>query len=100
MCVTELLRVMYEQHGEAFARTLAVTGRDGSLRSRMRNTAAEGRVFAKTGYVAGVSALSGYVRTRSGRWLAFSILINDVPWGHVWRARLAQDKVCIRLVEE
>ena len=42
----------------------------------------------------------GYVRTRSGRWLAFSILINDVPWGHVWRARLAQDKMCIRLVEE
>ena len=99
MCVTELLRVMYERHGEAFARTLAVAGRDGSLRSRMRNTAAEGRVFGKTGNVAGVSALSGYVRTRSGRWLAFSVLVNDVPWGHVWRARLAQDKMCIRLVD-
>jgi len=64
----------------------------------MRNTAAEGNVWGKTGYVYGVSALSGYVRTRSGRWVAFSILMNDVPWGGLWRARLAQDKVCIRLV--
>jgi len=99
LAVTELLALMYERHGEGFIRTLAVAGEDGSLRSRMRNTAAEGNVYGKTGYVAGVSALSGYVRTRSGRWVAFSILMNDVPWGGLWRARLAQDKVCIRLVE-
>ncbi|MCX5649647.1 MAG: D-alanyl-D-alanine carboxypeptidase/D-alanyl-D-alanine-endopeptidase, partial [Planctomycetota bacterium] len=99
LAVTELLALMYERHGEAFIGTLAVAGEDGSLRSRMRGTAAEGNVYGKTGYVAGVSALSGYVRTRSGRWVAFSILMNDVPWGGLWRARLAQDKVCIRLVE-
>jgi len=99
LAVTEILRVMFERHGEAFIGTLAVAGQDGSLRSRMRGTAAEGNVYGKTGYVAGVSALSGYVRTRSGRWVAFSILMNDVPWGQLWRARLAQDKVCIRLVE-
>ena len=99
LAVTELLRVMFERHGEAFIRTLAVAGRDGSLRSRMRASAAEGNVYGKTGYVAGVSALSGCVRTRSGRWLAFSILMNDLPSGSLWRARLAQDKVCIRLVD-
>jgi D-alanyl-D-alanine carboxypeptidase/D-alanyl-D-alanine-endopeptidase (penicillin-binding protein 4) len=99
LAVTELLALMYERHGEAFIGTLAVAGEDGSLRSRMRGTAAEGNVYGKTGYVAGVSALSGYVRTRGGRWVAFSILMNDVPWGGLWRARLAQDKVCIRLVE-
>jgi len=99
LAVTELLRVMVERHGEAFIGTLAVAGRDGSLRSRMRNTAAEGNVYGKTGYVAGTSALSGCVRTRAGRWIVFSILMNDVPWGELWRARLAQDKVCIRLVD-
>ncbi|HET6441820.1 MAG TPA: D-alanyl-D-alanine carboxypeptidase, partial [Phycisphaerae bacterium] len=99
LAVTELLRVMFERQGEAFIGTLAVAGRDGSLRSRMRNTAAEGNVYGKTGYVAGVSALSGYVRTRGGRWLAFSILMNDLPSGSLWRARDAQDKVCIRLVD-
>jgi D-alanyl-D-alanine carboxypeptidase/D-alanyl-D-alanine-endopeptidase (penicillin-binding protein 4) len=98
LAVSELLALMYERYGEAFVGTLAMAGQDGSLRSRMRNTAAEENVWGKTGYVYGVSALSGYVRTRSGRWVAFSVLMNDVPWGGLWRARLAQDKVCIRLV--
>jgi D-alanyl-D-alanine carboxypeptidase/D-alanyl-D-alanine-endopeptidase (penicillin-binding protein 4) len=99
LAVTELLRVMYERHGETFLKTLAVAGQDGSLAKRLSNTAAEGRVFGKTGYVLGTSALSGYVRARSGRVLVFSILMNDVPWGELWKARLAQDKVCLRLVE-
>ena len=98
LAVTELLALMYERHGEGFIRTLAVAGEDGSLRSRMRNSAAEGNVWGKTGYVYGVSALSGYVRTRGGRWVVFSVLMNDVPRGGLRRARLAQDKVCIRLV--
>jgi len=99
VAVTELLAVMYERHGETFVQLLAVAGQDGSLARRMRRTPAEGRVFGKTGYVLGSSALSGYVRARSGRVVAFSILMNDVPWGELWRAREAQDKICVRLVE-
>jgi len=99
LAVTELLAVMSERHGETFVQSLAVAGQDGSLARRMRNTSAEGRVFGKTGYVLGASALSGYVRARSGRMIAFSILMNDVPWGELWRARQAQDKICIRLVD-
>jgi D-alanyl-D-alanine carboxypeptidase/D-alanyl-D-alanine-endopeptidase (penicillin-binding protein 4) len=98
MAVTELLGLMDARHGEPWEETLAVAGRDGSLRRRMRGSVAEGRVFAKTGYIRGVSCLSGYVRARSGRRLAFSILMNGVPWGELWKARLAQDKVCIRVV--
>jgi len=99
LCVTELLRVMVERHGEAFVRTLAEPGQDGSLRNRMRNTPAEGRVYGKTGYVLGTSALSGYVRTKSGRMAAYSVIMNMVPWGGLWKARQAQDKICLRLVE-
>jgi D-alanyl-D-alanine carboxypeptidase len=65
----------------------------------MRGTTAEGRVFGKTGYVLGTSALSGYVRAKSGRTIIFSVLMNDVPWGELWKARTAQDKVCLRLVD-
>jgi len=63
--------------GTAFLRSLPVAGLDGSLRDRMRDAPLRGAVRAKTGYIAGVSSLSGYARTASGRTLAFSFLIND-----------------------
>jgi D-alanyl-D-alanine carboxypeptidase/D-alanyl-D-alanine-endopeptidase (penicillin-binding protein 4) len=98
-CVADVLRVMYERRGPAFLETLAAAGRDGSLRNRMKGTAAEGNVYGKTGYVYGVSALSGYVKTRSGGILVYSILMNGFPMGELWKARVAQDKACVRMTE-
>lgn len=99
LCVSEVLAYMHATGGERWMDTFAVAGRTGSLRKRMRRTAAQGRVRGKTGYVRGTSALSGYVETRNGPVIVFSILMNDVPWGKLWKARLAQDKACIRLVK-
>ncbi len=98
-CVSEVLARMHATGGQRWVGTFAAPGEPGSLSKRMRGTAAVGRVRAKTGYVRGTSALSGYVETRAGRTLVFSIILNDVPWGQLWKARLAQDKVCLRLVD-
>jgi len=95
--LTEVLALMHRRTGAGFRNTLAVAGRTGSLAKRMGDTAAEGRIFAKTGYVAGASTLSGYAATASGRLLAFSILMNGFPYGQLWKARLVQDKMCIRM---
>ena len=43
----------------------------------MIGTAAEGRVQAKTGSLAHVSALSGYVTTAVGEILAFAFMLNN-----------------------
>ena len=69
------------RHAAAFEATLPVAGRDGTLDSRMKGTLAEGNVRAKTGNLANVRALSGYVSTRDDELLAFSIIANnfDVP---------------------
>ena len=56
--------------------SLAVMGRKGTLEERLRGTAAEGRVFAKTGWIAGVSALSGTTEPEHGEATVFSILIE------------------------
>ncbi|HEY2433808.1 MAG TPA: D-alanyl-D-alanine carboxypeptidase/D-alanyl-D-alanine-endopeptidase [Vicinamibacterales bacterium] len=65
------------RHEAAFASTLAIAGKDGTVASRMKATRAEANAIAKTGSISNVRALSGYVRTRDGETLAFSILANS-----------------------
>jgi D-alanyl-D-alanine carboxypeptidase/D-alanyl-D-alanine-endopeptidase (penicillin-binding protein 4) len=64
--------------GTAWEESLPVAGVSGTLRRRMRGTAAAGRCAAKTGTLTGVSALSGVCRTTGGRRVAFSLLENRV----------------------
>jgi len=66
--ITAILARMYADpvHRDAFVSTLPVAGRDGTLSTRMRRSPAEGNAAAKTGSIANVRSLSGYVRTRGG----------------------------------
>ncbi|PRW64355.1 D-alanyl-D-alanine carboxypeptidase/D-alanyl-D-alanine-endopeptidase [Actinopolyspora mortivallis] len=66
----------------------------GTLRGRMVGTPAEGNVTAKTGSMTGVSALSGYVHTRTGRELVFSVVFNDFLGSP---PRDVQDALAVRL---
>jgi serine-type D-Ala-D-Ala carboxypeptidase/endopeptidase (penicillin-binding protein 4) len=56
---------------------LPIAGVDGTLERRMRGTAAEKNVHAKTGTLRFVYALSGYVTAASGERLAFAIMLNN-----------------------
>ena len=62
---------------EPYAASLPIAGRDGTLANRMAGTAAEGNARAKSGALANARALSGYVTTRDGELLVFSILANN-----------------------
>jgi len=89
-----LLDHMYRhRYGADFMDSLPVAGVDGSLRNRMKETPAQGRVRAKTGYIGGVSSLSGYVTTAAGQPLAFSVIFNNQV-GSVAPCREAQDEIC------
>jgi D-alanyl-D-alanine carboxypeptidase/D-alanyl-D-alanine-endopeptidase (penicillin-binding protein 4) len=65
------------RHRDAFMASLPVAGKDGTVSSRLKKTRAEGNAALKTGTIANVRSLSGYVRTRDGEVLAFSILANN-----------------------
>lgn len=72
-----LLAFMAKHHAAAdFLTSLPIAGVDGTLRSRMKGTAAEGNVRAKTGTLRYANSLSGYVTTAAGERLAFSVMLN------------------------
>jgi len=82
--------------GAFYLRSLAEPGEEGTLARRLAPL--KGRLHAKTGYISGVSALSGYVESRSGRLLAFSILVNGFR-SALADVRRAQDALCLKLAE-
>ena len=78
--IVAILSRMYQdvRHKDAWLAALPVAGVDGTMRDRFKGSAAAGQVRAKTGTIANVCALSGYVPTADGEWLAFSMIVNNV----------------------
>ncbi|MBP7821372.1 MAG: D-alanyl-D-alanine carboxypeptidase [Saprospiraceae bacterium] len=77
--MVKLLQKIYDKAGEErIINLFAVGGRSGTIKDRYRNP--EGRapyIYAKTGTLANVHALSGYIFTRSGKMLIFSFMNNN-----------------------
>ena len=97
--VVTLLRHMYHSPlREQWIGLLPVGGEDGTLANRFVGTPAAGRVHAKTGSLSHVSALSGYLQRANGRWVVFSILVNNYN-GPTADIRGAMDRICNLIVE-
>ena len=97
--VIALLKYMHRSpHATEWMSLLPVGGEDGTLATRFAGTPAAGRVHAKTGSLSHVSALSGYIQRINGKWVAFSILVNNynTPTADV---RGAMDRICNLIVE-
>jgi D-alanyl-D-alanine carboxypeptidase/D-alanyl-D-alanine-endopeptidase (penicillin-binding protein 4) len=76
--IAQTLQLMAQTpHAKVYRASLPVAGISGSLKNRLRNTAAQGRVYAKTGGMTGVSALSGYLDVPGYQPLVFSIIVNQ-----------------------
>jgi serine-type D-Ala-D-Ala carboxypeptidase/endopeptidase (penicillin-binding protein 4) len=90
----QVVRLLDRVHGQgvagAFEGSLPVAGRTGTLRRRMRGTAAQDRCRAKTGTLVGVSALAGLCDTAAGGTVAFAFLMNRAG---IYTARRVQDRM-------
>ena len=94
--------VMDRNDGSAiqFLEALPLSGLRGSLARRLTGPGTKGRVWGKTGFINGTSALSGVVRTSSERTLAFSILVEYriTPGLNTRCWKPMQDRICSLLV--
>ncbi len=76
--IIRVLQYMYRHdRGQQFMEMLPQSGVKGSIKGRMTGTRASERVYAKTGTLSWVRALSGYLKTEKGEILAFSMLVNN-----------------------
>jgi serine-type D-Ala-D-Ala carboxypeptidase/endopeptidase (penicillin-binding protein 4) len=77
--IVQFLTLVYYQPRifTVFYNSLPIAGLDGTLARRMTMYPAAGNVHAKTGTLNGVSCLSGYVQTRDGEMLVFSMLMQN-----------------------
>jgi D-alanyl-D-alanine carboxypeptidase/D-alanyl-D-alanine-endopeptidase (penicillin-binding protein 4) len=89
--VVRLLETMHHQEiAGSFEASLAVAGRTGTIRKRMRGTPAQDRCKAKTGTLIGVSSLAGVCTAVGGHTIAFAMLMNRAG---VARAHSVQDRI-------
>ena len=89
-----LLKSIYNQP-TAFSRlynSLPIAGVDGTLKSRMVNTNAKNNLRAKTGTHSGMCTLTGFVKSKNGEVIAFSIMIQNYI-GSAQKYRNAQDLI-------
>jgi len=63
---------------EIYRQSLAVVGISGTLRHRLRETPAAGRLYGKSGAISRNFALAGYLEPPNYEPLAFSIFINNI----------------------
>ncbi len=61
---------------QVYYNALPIAGVDGTLRRRMKGTAAAGNVHAKTGTLHWANSVSGYLTNAVGEHLVFSIMLN------------------------
>jgi D-alanyl-D-alanine carboxypeptidase/D-alanyl-D-alanine-endopeptidase (penicillin-binding protein 4) len=78
-----LYNVQHERWFPFFLQSLPISGYQekmigGTLRKRLREPNIRGKIRAKTGTISTVSSLSGYIDTKSGQRLIFSILLNNL----------------------
>jgi D-alanyl-D-alanine carboxypeptidase/D-alanyl-D-alanine-endopeptidase (penicillin-binding protein 4) len=93
--VVRLLERMHDQDiAQTFRDSLAVAGVSGTVKARMRRTAAAGRCNVKTGTLRLVSALAGYCLTAEGRDIGFALMFNKA---NVAAAKARENRIAVAI---
>lgn len=98
--LAELDAEMGGEFGETWWSLMAVAGREGTLRHRLRGTPAEGRFLGKTGTLDDVRAVVGTVLGPGGARYHLAVVGNDVVGADRDAVRRIMDELTLALVED
>jgi len=74
----DFLKQMYtSQQQDVFKKSLPVAGESGTMKYVCRNGTGHGRIAAKSGSMTRIRSYSGYVDSKTGKHLAFAIVVNN-----------------------
>jgi serine-type D-Ala-D-Ala carboxypeptidase/endopeptidase (penicillin-binding protein 4) len=76
-----------------FMNALPKMGTSGTLKDRLKDSRLKNKVFAKTGTMHDISALSGYIAPSPDKTIIFSIIINGISEGKLAKAKELEDKI-------
>lgn len=65
------------KNNKAFKESLPVAGKSGTVRSFLKNSKSNAYIQCKSGSMTGVRSYAGYIRNKSGKTFAFSIIVNN-----------------------
>ena len=83
---------------DIFYNSLPIAGVSGTIEYMFKNSLAEGQLHAKSGTLSKVKAYAGYVKSQSGREIAFSMVFNNFSCSSN-AARADLEKLMIALAE-
>ncbi|MBC8146396.1 MAG: D-alanyl-D-alanine carboxypeptidase/D-alanyl-D-alanine-endopeptidase, partial [Bacteroidetes bacterium] len=81
-----------------FYNSLAVGGKSGSISSLFIGTNAENNLRAKSGYMTGIRAFSGYVNNKKDEQIIFSIIVNNYS-GSPYSMKKKLERLMIKISE-
>jgi len=88
----------HSAHFDDFYGSLPIAGKEGTLENILKNSPATGNLRAKSGTIDRAKAYTGFVKSRSGREIAFSMLVNNFSCKST-EARLQLEKLMTALAE-
>lgn len=65
------------KNNKAFKESLPIAGKSGTVRSFLKNSKSNAYIQCKSGSMTGVRSYAGYIRNKSGKTFAFSIIVNN-----------------------
>ncbi|GAB4277186.1 MAG: D-alanyl-D-alanine carboxypeptidase/D-alanyl-D-alanine-endopeptidase [Marinilabiliales bacterium] len=97
--LVDILSFVYKSnYKDIFMKTLPVAGVSGTMMYSCKGTVAENMVFAKSGSMTRVRSCAGYVKTITGKNLAFSIIVNNYNCSS-YQMKLKIDKIFEAMAE-